>query len=314
MATNLIYPNPDSHNSARNWIAERKNEYFTQSELKLNAGMASVQYLLSSAKAIYKPSGSPYAFSIRHEPTGPYSDKQPERIGEVGEVWALEYAAEIDGRTKSFALSSTQALKRCMQDKMPVAVFWKYSDSKSASGVPTYRNFGLGLPLEFENGAFLIAGPYEHFLPNNNSLGASNPLQDILASTDAATMTLRRLEQHQLRVKLLGGEESGQCRMCGTTLPASLLVASHVKPRRLCSEGERLHPHIATLMCLLGCDALFERGYLRVRNDGVIYKMNASGTTDLADYLRRFTGRTIEFKSLEEQAFFQFHRELVFWP
>jgi len=178
--------------------------------------------------------------------------------------------------------------------------------------VPTYRNFGLGLPLEFENGAFLIAGPYERFLADNDALRASNSLQDILASTDAATMTLRRLEQHQLRAILLDGQESGQCRMCGTTLPASLLVASHVKPRRLCSEEERLHPHVATLMCLLGCDALFERGYLRVRNDGVVYKLNVSGTPDLADYLRRFMGRTIEFRSHEEQAFFQFHRELVF--
>jgi hypothetical protein len=309
MSNDLTYPKPDSHNSARNWIAERENEYFTQSELKLKAVEASVSYLFSSAKAIYKPSGSPYAFSIRHEPSGPYSDQQPEFLGKT---WVLEYAAEIDGRTKTFAASSTEALKRCMRDKMPIAVFWKYRDSVSPSGAPTYRNFGLGLPLAFEKGAFLIAGPYEHFLYSNDASGANSSFQTLLASTDALTTSLRRLEQSQLRANLLSGDKSGQCRMCGTILPASLLVASHIKPRSLCAGGERLHPHVATLMCLLGCDALFERGFIRVRDDGAIYKMNPIGSADLASVLTQFDERKIEFKSEEESSFFRFHRELLF--
>jgi len=91
-----------------------------------------------------------------------------------------------------------------------------------------------------------------------------------------------------------------------------LLIASHIKPRNLCSHEERLHPNIATLMCLLGCDSLYERGYLRVRDDGVIFRFNANGGEDLKGFMKRFEGRQLMFNSDEEREFYRFHRELVF--
>ena len=298
-----IYPKTDPHNTARHWVAETSGAYVTQSDLRNQAPKVGVEHLFSAAKGIYKPAGSEYVFSIRHEPTGKYLDRDPDHSGKI---WSIVYDAETDSRTGAYAPSSTSALMRCIGDKMPVAIFWRHEEGQS------YENLGLGLPLEFSGGKFLIAGPYKDI----GSVGTNNSTADLvlddLSQTDALTTSLRRLEQHQLRLKLLQGEETGCCRLCGVRLPASLLVASHIKPRNLCSHEERLDPNIATLMCLLGCDSLYERGYLRVRDDGAIYRFNASGGDDLKAFMKRYEGRSLAFNSATERGYFRFHRELVF--
>jgi len=298
-----IYPKTDPHNTARHWVAETRGAYVTQSDLRNQADKVGVEHLFSAAKGIYKPAGSEYAFSIRHEPTGKYLDRDPDH---TGKIWSIFYDAETDSRTGAYAPSSTSALMRCIGDKMPVAVFWRHEEGQS------YENLGLGLPLEFSDGKFLIAGPYDEIgnVITNNS--TTDLVLDDLSQTDALTTSLRRLEQHQLRLRLLQGEDTGCCRLCDVRLPASLLVASHIKPRNLCSQEERLHSNIATLMCLLGCDSLYERGYLRVRDDGAIYRFNASGGDDLKSFMKRYEGRYLTFNSDAERAYFQFHRELVF--
>ena len=297
------YPKPDQHNNARHWIAETSGAYVTQSELRIHAEKLGVEHLFSAAKGIYKPAGSEYVFSIRHEPTGKYLDRDPDHMGTI---WSIVYDAETDSRTGAYAQSSTSALMRCIGDKMPVAVFWRHEEGQS------YENLGLGLPLDFSDGKFLIVGPYETIRNAVAGNGTAELVRVDLSQTDSLTASLRRLEQHQLRLRLLQGEDSGYCRLCGVRLPASLLVASHIKPRNLCSHEERLHPNIATLMCLLGCDSLYERGYLRVRDDGAVYRLNASGGEDLKSFMKRYEGKYLTFNSDAERAYFRFHRELVF--
>ena len=298
------YPKSDPHNAARRWVADQRGTYVTQSQLRDQAHNAGVEHLFSAAKGIYKPAGSEYVFSIRHEPTGKYVDRDPDH---TGVIWSIVYAAETYSNTGAYAPSSTSALKKCIEDGMPVAIFWRHEE-----GQP-YENLGLGLPLEFSDGAFLIAGPYESIRNGDerSAITVDSALHD-LALTDALTAALRRLEQHQLRARLLQGEATGCCRLCGIQLPAALLVASHIKPRNLCSHEERLDPSIATLMCLLGCDSLYERGYLRVRDDGAIYRFNASGGDDLKFFMKRYESRYLKFSNDNERDFFRFHRELVF--
>jgi hypothetical protein len=304
MSNQPHYPKPDSHNAARHWIAEQRGEYVTQAELRYQAKKVGVEHLFSAAKGIYKPAGSQYVFSIRHEPTGKYIDRDPDH---TGSIWSIVYDAETYSHTGAYAPSSTFSLKKCIEDKMPIAILWRHEE-----GQP-YENLGLGLPLEFSDGAFLIAGPYDQFSEMDWAATSSTGSTLFeLASTDALTVALRRLEQHQLRGKLLQGEAVGCCRLCGIELPAALLIASHIKPRNLCSHKERMHPNVATLMCVLGCDSLYEHGYLRVRDDGAIYRINTNGGEDLKSYMKRYEGRYLVFSSETEREFFRFHRELVF--
>jgi hypothetical protein len=88
---------------------------------------------------------------------------------------------------------------------------------------------------------------------------------DSEAALDIPALTKRRLEQGFLRQVLLHGAATGRCALCGRMLPAELLVAAHLKRRSACTQQERADwRHIALLMCKLGCDDLYERGYLTI--------------------------------------------------
>jgi hypothetical protein len=108
------YPKPDSHNAARHWIAEQTGVYLTQSDLREQASQVGVDHLFSAAKGIYKPASSDYVFSIRHEPTGKYVDRDPDH---TGPFWSIIYDAETYSHTGSYAPSSTSALKNCIEDQ-----------------------------------------------------------------------------------------------------------------------------------------------------------------------------------------------------
>jgi hypothetical protein len=85
------------------------------------------------------------------------------------------------------------------------------------------------------------------------------------AALDIPALTKRRLEQGFLRQALLHGATTGKCALCGRTLPAELLVAAHLKQRSACTQQERADwHHIALLMCKLGCDDLYEHGYVTI--------------------------------------------------
>jgi hypothetical protein len=94
-------------------------------------------------------------------------------------------------------------------------------------------------------------------------------------------MRKARREQAILRGSLgIGTGDSSRlhtCGLCGRDVPESLIVAAHIKPRRECSEAERLDiPAIAIPACLLGCDALFEHGFITVGRDGTVIANGAS--------------------------------------
>jgi hypothetical protein len=87
-----------------------------------------------------------------------------------------------------------------------------------------------------------------------------------LASLDRPSGVQRRLEQQALRRLKLHGRALASCALCGLEFSADLLVAAHIKRRAACTNQERLDfEHNVMLLCLFGCDALFERKYLVVR-------------------------------------------------
>lgn len=94
---------------------------------------------------------------------------------------------------------------------------------------------------------------------------------DAFETTDRLIQSVARVEQQKLRSILLKGARVAPCGICGFKTEAEYLVAAHIKPRSLCSDQERRDPHVAMLACLLGCDASFENGGLRVLAEGKIF-------------------------------------------
>lgn len=84
-----------------------------------------------------------------------------------------------------------------------------------------------------------------------------------------------RKEQHQLRKYMFDGKDYGWCFLCGEKLPAELLVAAHIKRRAQCSDKEKRDPANVVPMCLLGCDALFERGHVVLVKNRIEVRLNS---------------------------------------
>lgn len=120
---------------------------------------------------------------------------------------------------------------------------------------------------------------------------ASNPIWQG-ESTSVIREVLARREQAALRDHLLAGAEQGTCDLCGRELPAALLVAAHIVPRSQLTDKERRDfETIAMLACTLGCDALFEHGYIAVDASGVVRDLVDPNRSDLSIAAQRIASR-----------------------
>lgn len=118
-----------------------------------------------------------------------------------------------------------------------------------------------------------------------------------------------RAEQGYVRRRLLGGREVGTCVICGTGIPATLLVAAHIKRRSECTDEEKADfDNNVALMCSLGCDPLFERGYIYVE-EGIIRTREATQVTEeVENHLSRLEGRRCLAWNSGSEPYFQWHR------
>lgn len=109
--------------------------------------------------------------------------------------------------------------------------------------------------------------------------------------TDAPALRKLRLEQGRLRAFLIKGRRTVPCSLCAKELPTRLLIAGHIKPRSMCTEDERRNlSAVAMLVCTLGCDALFEWGYIVIRPDGHVHRGRTSETASLEQEISSLVG------------------------
>lgn len=89
-----------------------------------------------------------------------------------------------------------------------------------------------------------------------------------------------------------------------------LLVAAHIKPRAKCSNQERRDWANIVPMCLLGCDALFERGRVAVVKGRLDIRFNHSiRDSRLNAILKSLRRREIAVKP-DQKKYFAAHADL----
>jgi hypothetical protein len=117
-------------------------------------------------------------------------------------------------------------------------------------------------------------------------------LSNIDETDRASTTSAGRNEQALLRVHLFGSNKEKICCLCHKVYPVNLMVTAHIKPRKLCSHQERVDLNIVMPVCKIGCDDLFERGYLKVENEGKIEKnLNIYYSEELDDFMEQYKGK-----------------------
>lgn len=108
--------------------------------------------VLTKAKGIYKPHWSSYALGIRESLGGPYPDQAPEfrRDG----TWRYLYFQENLSALLRDGEYTNLALMRCVRDRVPVGVVRQVEPKPN----PRYRVVGLGVPIQWDGGFFVIEG------------------------------------------------------------------------------------------------------------------------------------------------------------
>jgi hypothetical protein len=120
--------------------------------------------------------------------------------------------------------------------------------------------------------------------------GAPRPLAPG-APTDVLGTVVRRREASPLRKVLLAGRSTAPCAFCKRECVEDDLEVAHLKPRRFCSEHERLDPGVAVLACVT-CHHCFDVGALFIDGEGVIRTAEAASTSEWRrEVVRHLDGR-----------------------
>jgi hypothetical protein len=117
-------------------------------------------------------------------------------------------------------------------------------------------------------------------------------LEDV--DLDIDSISKSRKEQAFLRAHLCNGNAISSCTICQNEYPIELLVAAHIKKRSECNSSEKLDfSNVAGLMCKLGCDELFEKGYIFVSDGKVTKNPNRVTTIQLDTAISSLTGNKV---------------------
>ncbi|PIF69453.1 HNH endonuclease [Flavobacterium sp. 2] len=132
---------------------------------------------------------------------------------------------------------------------------------------------------------------------------------ETLEKTEAEIVSYRRLEQGYLKQKLFGRKTIGICAGCKKEFPVSYLITAHIKKRASCEHSERTDLNIVMPLCKMGCDEIYEKGYISV-SEGAYVDMKKSPITKwLQDYIDQIVGTICEYYSDKTKKYFDWHYE-----
>ncbi|WP_017605021.1 hypothetical protein [Nocardiopsis alkaliphila] len=133
---------------------------------------------------------------------------------------------------------------------------------------------------------------------------------DLPSVLDRPAYVYVRAEQKRLRAKKLGGRTEVPCDLCQMVLPTRLVHTAHIKRRSASSPQERGDLGNVMNACVLGCDSLFEHGFVYVDVDGYIHASGQVRTGALVTAVERLGGRCSAF-SEKNAHYFAWHRENI---
>jgi hypothetical protein len=159
----------------------------------------------------------------------------------------------------------------------------------------------------------VLAGqPTEWFRPVRNDKAFIRSC-NIAGPLDREYTARGRVEQAYLRSKLFNRAVKAKCALCGDVFPTDLLIAAHIKPRSECALSERRDAsHVVFPLCLLGCDSLYERGFVSVGPEGRAVTSSRDLPSSVRNHLKRISGRKCLSWKKNSSAYFLWHHDRRF--
>ncbi|MCV4263748.1 hypothetical protein OH708_19750 [Pseudomonas capsici] len=128
--------------------------------------------------------------------------------------------------------------------------------------------------------------------------------------TEGSASQSTRKEHRYIVDHLFGKKLTGTCCICQGEYPRKLLVAAHIKKRAACEKKEKLDiEHIAAPMCKMGCDPLFEHGYISVRDGIVVKHPSMEMTSAIEHYIDQLVDKKTPIWNGKNSKYFKWHRE-----
>jgi hypothetical protein len=134
---------------------------------------------------------------------------------------------------------------------------------------------------------------------------------DLPPVTDRPAYVLARTEQKALRRRKLAGKSEVSCDLCQLLLPKRLVHTAHIKRRSVSSHEERGDLNNVMFACVLGCDSLFEHGYVYVAADGSIHPAEQSAGNPALETAVARLGDTCTAHTDASADYFAWHRHNI---
>ncbi|GAA5072294.1 hypothetical protein GCM10025759_12070 [Lysobacter panacisoli] len=148
-------------------------------------------------------------------------------------------------------------------------------------------------------------------LSDDEISAAKDALGQLDGDLDLPATTRRRAEQALLRRIRLGGKRSAPCAICARDLPVDLLVIGHIRKRHSCDSTQKRDESNVMAVCTLGCDRLFENGYIYVDQMGVVRASDGvkGGGDELGSVIQALAGKQCLAWSSKSAPYFEWHQE-----
>lgn len=210
-------------------------------------------------------------------------------VDEAGQTWEYVYFLD-EVRTTDIVYSAFNAVVGYASN----FVIQGFSILDAAKSKLFFEAFGLWSETYVEP---IVQAAYEDLQGKLDSLG----------DTDAEVRGKRRLEQGYLKRHLFDRRTIATCGICEQEYPIAFLVAAHIKRRAMCSPVERKDLNVVMPMCKLGCDELFENGYIAVQAGQVIDLAKKPTTPQIQLRISEVVNRVCSYATPERAAYFQWH-------
>ncbi len=152
------------------------------------------------------------------------------------------------------------------------------------------------------------------YIDATNQSQAQDVVSDMPLGKERIATIKQRVNQNFFRKAVLASYNSTCC-VTGLTI-ANLMIASHIKPWRDCTEAERTNPHNG--LCLNAFhDKAFDIGLLTVTPDGTIHIskfIKKIPNNILQEYFLRYDNESIRFpeKFMPDKIFLEYHNDMIF--
>ncbi len=129
-----------------------------------------------------------------------------------------------------------------------------------------------------------------------------------LATLDREKITRVRTEQYLLRNHITRNKVSADCAICNKNYPISFLATAHIKKRTHCSDEEKRDINVVMPACYLGCDKIYEEGYIVIKDGFVKANIGVKSiTNDLKGFIKEIEGNSCSYYKAETEKYFKYH-------